>query len=403
MKRLLIIYLVLFINSTLSAQIIYDQEINKCGTDLKAESNLLDLYGDHWGYSYDSLLNDLTKWESSDYVIVNSIGLSTLDRELYELTITDCGIPDTEKHRIYIHARTHPGEIQSFEVTNEIINLLLNDTEIGNFLRTRCIFHIIPMYNPDGVELEYARENANGIDIESNWNKVPGEIEVVNLRNRFSELMQEDNPIEIALNMHSAYACKRYFVFHHPYGTSAVYSNMQQDFIASVRSHFIDGIEPYNYYISWSNGTPDRYPESWWWLNHAEEVMALTYEDMNCASAGFYEKTAYAILHGISDYLELGFSVSNEDFKNHLIETRAFPNPFSEQVVVEWNTFDMPESAYITDIYGRQVFVFSKQEASSGKLSWNGNNQNNISLSGGMYILNLVFEDQLKSVILIKQ
>jgi hypothetical protein len=28
------------------------------------------------------------------------------------------------------------------------------------------------MYNPDGVELEYARENANGIDIESGRSEI---------------------------------------------------------------------------------------------------------------------------------------------------------------------------------------------------------------------------------------
>ena len=41
---------------------------------------------------------------------------------------------------------------------------------------------IIPMINPDGVELEYNRENANGIDIESNWNTYPHQPEVQALR-----------------------------------------------------------------------------------------------------------------------------------------------------------------------------------------------------------------------------
>ena len=168
MKNILAIYLILLFPTLLSGQIL-DDEADKCGSDLKATMELLNELGDHWGYSYDSLLVDLVDWESSEFVLLDSIGKSTLGRQMYELTITDYTVQDEDKHRIYIHARTHPGEIQSFWVTDEMINYLLDDSETGALLRSKCIFHIVPMYNPDGVELEYPRENANDIDIESNW------------------------------------------------------------------------------------------------------------------------------------------------------------------------------------------------------------------------------------------
>ncbi len=56
------------------------------------------------------------------------------------------------------------------------------------------MFNIIPMYNPDGVELGYGRENANGVDIESNWDKPVLEPEVQVLKGLFEKFMAEPNP-----------------------------------------------------------------------------------------------------------------------------------------------------------------------------------------------------------------
>ena len=152
------------------------------------------------------------------------------------------------------------------------------------------------MYNPDGVELGYSRENANGVDIESGWDDVPLEPEVAVLKNRFIELTTlVNNPIEVALNMHSAYSCKRFFVYHDEVGTSTYYTILEQQFINGIQSYFVNGFENWDYFVSWTSGTPDQYPESWWWMNHGENVMALTYEDMNCEAAGNYDSTAYAI------------------------------------------------------------------------------------------------------------
>lgn len=87
--------------------------------------------------------------------------------------------------------------------------------------------YVIPQYNPDGVELGKPRENANDIDLEREWDKSPMQIEAA-LKNRFMQIMSTNNPIRIALNLHSAYTCKRYFVFHDPTGTSIEYSELEK-------------------------------------------------------------------------------------------------------------------------------------------------------------------------------
>lgn len=281
-------------------------EMDKCGIfdPLQAQQMLATL-GDHWGYGYDSLLADLGRWGQSPYVSIDSLGASVQNRALWQLTITADQPPTTPRRTVFVHARTHPNEVQAWWVTDELINLLLSEDPLARFVRSRCVFYIIPMYNPDGVELEYPRQNANGIDIESNWNANPVQPEVAVLRSRFSELMASPAPIEVALNMHSAFACLRYFVYHHANGTSPLYAMLEQDFIEGVRYYYPGGIEPWHYMVTWTGGTATQYPESWFWLNFAEAVMALTYEDMNCAAAGNYDQTAYALLHGVADYLGL--------------------------------------------------------------------------------------------------
>ena len=50
--------------------------------------------------------------------------------------------------------------------------------------------------------------------------------------------------------MHSAYACKRYFVYHHENGTSDYFTDLEKQFISGVQFYYPDGIEDWNYYVS---------------------------------------------------------------------------------------------------------------------------------------------------------
>lgn len=399
-----LIYSVLFA-VFLSVNNIWSQfyELNKCGYPDPYMKSTLTVLGDKWGYSYDSLLSDISIWESNDNVELTDIGQSTQGRTLYELVITDQSISNSDKKRIYIHSRTHPNEVQAHWVTDQIIEFLLSDTQLGLKMRERCIFHIVPMYNPDGVELEYSRQNANLIDIESNWNASQPEIEVVNLKARFEHLMTESNPVRVALNMHSAYACKRYFVYHSEVGTSTSFAAEEREFIGAIKDHFHQGIEPYYYYESWTSGTPSQYPESWWWFNHAESVMALTYEDMNCSSAGFYDKTAYAMLHGISDFLDLGYASSIHDFEAGKLEAKAFPNPFEKDILIEWNNFDNASKAVVYNMLGKQIRTLNTSQMNNGTLIWDGRSNDGSEVPSGTYIIQLVVNNKAKSLIIIKQ
>ena len=367
------------------------ESVDKCGYIFSDQPNHFLTRTTNWGYGYDSLLVDLERWGASSFVTVDSLGASVQNRALWELTIAD-NPQSSSNHRIYIHARTHPGEEESFWVTNEIINFLISDTPLAAFIRSNCIFHIIPMYNPDGVELGYNRENANGVDIESGWDDVPLELEVAVLKNRFIELtLLVNNPIEMALNMHSSYSCKRYFVYHDTAGTSESYTILEQQFINGVQSYFLGGFEDWDYFVSWTSGTPDQYPESWWWMNHGENVMALTYEDMNCDAAGSYDSTAYALVLGICEYLGLDLTqIQNEaDKPSGYSLLQNYPNPFNPVTKLR---YDLPENSHVNitiyDMLGRAVKTMVNQHQNAGHRSiiWDGTNDYDNTVSTGIYL-----------------
>lgn len=284
-------------------------EFDKCGFTEVDSAQLNKTLGNKWDYGYDSLLIELNNWKLSPYVKVDSIGLSVQQRSLWRLTISEDPENISSKRTIHIHARTHPQETEGFWVTREMIKILLSESELAQRIRKNCVVYVIPMFNPDGVELATTRYNANGIDLESNWYTIPNQSEVAALKASFTQLMSYPKPIEVMLNMHSSSLCERYFVYHHENGSSIPYTVMEQNFINGIRSYFPNQIAPWNYFVSWTSGTPLQYPESWFWMNYGENVMALTYEDkyrFSCVS-GNYDSTANAILRGVMDYMEIVF------------------------------------------------------------------------------------------------
>jgi hypothetical protein len=278
-----------------------------------------------WGYGYDSLLRDLEVWRKDTNVKVDSIGASVQNRALWMVSITAPGdsvgrggdMPQ-RKRRVFIHARTHPAEVQAFWVIREAMRFLLSGDTAAARLRRDFIFNFVPMYNPDGVELGKARWNAHDSDLESNWDARPMEPEPTALKRTFMDFMSGPIPIEVALNLHSdQYNCSRFFFFHYAEGTSERYTELEKTYIGGVRSYYPAGIKDWSYVKSWQFGTVTHYPEGFWWVNHGDKVMALTYEDnnsittagMKCPPASGFDTTGMALVLGSTDYLE-GRSVS---------------------------------------------------------------------------------------------
>jgi hypothetical protein len=284
-------------------------------------------------------------------------------------------------------------------VTNEVIDILLGESPLARMLRDSCVVNILPMLNPDGVELGRSRQNANGVDLESNWAVVPGEQEVQVLRSIFERMMAEENPIRVALNMHSSVSCVRYFVYHAESGTSPQYAEHQRSFITDVGSHFPGGIQAWDYFVSWANGAPTVYPESWFWYNHGSTVLALTYEDMNCSTAGAFDSTASALLHGIAGDLGLipltairVLPATRIPGTVHLAQN--YPNPFNSTTTIHYSLSSLPGDdphppvrLAVYDLVGREVGLLVDERKLPGDyvVRWSPSG-----FASGVYVCQLV-------------
>ncbi len=404
-------------------------EFDKCSFPMDDSDLGQYISPEYMGYSYDSLLIDLELWQMSEYVKIDSIGLSVQGRPLWQLTISSDPNNVAGKRTVHIHARTHPQETEGFYVTDEMIKILFSESEFAQTARANCVFYVIPMYNPDGVELGLPRRNANNIDLEANWNTFPHQPEVAALKARFTQLMSSPNPIEVMLNMHSSSLCTRYFVYHHENGTSPTYATLQQNFINGVRSYYPNAIEPFNYFVSWTSGTALQYPESWCWLNHGENIMALTYEDKyrpSCSTSGNYDSTANALLRGVLDYMNIPTDVEEiadvtpigfKLFQN-------YPNPFNPRTTISYtvpnvtlNSSSRAETRdegsrvqlKIYDVLGNEVAILVNEYKSAGsyevEFSALGGTESSIKHSAsGIYFYRLQAGDyvETKKMILLK-
>ena len=268
-------------------------------------------YGPAWGYGYDSLLIDIDHWKESPFVKVESLGTSWQGRTIWHLTIEDT-LGNQFRKNLALHNRTHPLEVQSWWVQEEMIEFLISQDSLAEKLRREYRWAMTPMLNPDGVELMedcsfgFGRCNSQKMDLERDWNSFTPQPEVAALKSRYESVMTSNDPYELVLNMHSAFGCERYFWVHDSVGTSPEFLHQQQHFVEQVRKYEPDLISTWDSHVSWTNGTPEHFPESWFWLQFGEEVLALTYEDVKeCPSQeeNFYPQ-ALALLKGIHDHLK---------------------------------------------------------------------------------------------------
>ena len=144
--------------------------------------------------------------------------------------------------------------------------------------------------------------------------------------------------------------------------------------------------------MSWTSGTPDQYPESWWWMNHGQNVLALTYEDMNCDQAGLYDSTANAIVRGIIDYLGLDFTGIAEEKGSILsgfVLEQNYPNPFNSITTIQYS---LPQEDKVTillyDLKGSQIktLINDRQVPGVKTLMWNGKNDAGKPVPAGIYL-----------------
>lgn len=226
-------------------------------------------------YNYSYLQERLAEWDQSPFVSIDTIGFTLRNLPLQEMRITDYQVPDSVKQRVWIHARTHPGETPTSWQFDGLVSKLLGNDEVMAEYRKRVVFHTIPFTNPDGVYYGRSRTNFDGVDVESNWNKPDNETtqEVKLLKGRMGWINNQ-KVLSVFSNLHSQASPFCTFWIHTAASTSDYFYRRQIQF-ANLNTSNNPYFVPSDYSFSSLSMT---FPEGWLWSNHGDKVLALTYE-----------------------------------------------------------------------------------------------------------------------------
>lgn len=229
----------------------------------------------YYPYNYSFLQQRISDWKQSEFIKCDTLGFTPNNFPMQELIITDFSVPDENKYKVWIHARTHPGETPSSWHMDGIIETLLSDNEVISHYRKNIIFYLYPFNNPEGVYYGRSRTNYFGVDQERDWNYLPAETttEVSILKNRMLEV-NSGKPISVFLNLHSQASPFCTFWIHKAASTSDHFYRREYQF-----SNLNTSDNPYFQQDDYSESNLQPYfPEGWLWNNYNDNVMALTYE-----------------------------------------------------------------------------------------------------------------------------
>ncbi|KAJ3225288.1 Cytosolic carboxypeptidase 6 [Clydaea vesicula] len=135
------------------------------------------------------------------------LGYSVEGRRLDILSITSISSLTTEpKRTICITSRVHPGESPSSYVCQGIIDFLISSNPKAEELRSKLVFKIVPMLNPDGVFLGNYRSSSLGFDLNRNWQNPSKEFqpEILVTKNEFLKFKDDPNlNVEFFIDIHA--------------------------------------------------------------------------------------------------------------------------------------------------------------------------------------------------------
>jgi len=285
-------------------------------------------------YTFTNLENYIQTIDANTNVKIETPGYSQEGNPIYLINITDFNIPVTDKNRILLHARTHPAETPSSFLLEGMINFLLSGSQEASEILSHFEFYIFPMQNVDGVIAGNYRSTPLSQNLEVMWyyeadnplvltDEAPVEVQLIHQYAK--ELMNDGGPpISMALNLHASNSEPDIRTFFYPHfgtedqGYSSAEASLWEKQISTISSfatHFgTDMIEPVPNEGGSSFATK-TYPESWWWVNYQDQVMAMTME-MTYGRAGFtpqwitpddLRNEGIALARGIRDYYNPDF------------------------------------------------------------------------------------------------
>lgn len=116
------------------------------------------------------LSSSFYRWTDSlsalPHVELEQIGTSRLGRPLEMLTITEN--PSATDHVLLI-SRQHPPEVTGTMALLRFVEELSGDSPLAREFRQTFRVSVVPIVNPDGVDLGHWRHNTGGVDLNRDW------------------------------------------------------------------------------------------------------------------------------------------------------------------------------------------------------------------------------------------
>ena len=234
------------INLSKSPQTIAAQEIQS-STDVK-----------NW---YNKLISD-----KSDYVSLESIGKTTLGRNLPVLNI---GIGNQKnKDIIVLLTRQHPPEVTGYYAFQSFLKTILDNSELSQQFLNKYHVLAFPIMNPDGVDLGHWRHNARGVDTNRDWS-VYNQPEIKQTVKYITKILKKNKSrLALGLDFHSTW----YDVF---------YTNKIRETTAlpSFIDDWFEALETNipNYKVNEAAGNSTK-PVSKGWFLYGHDAVGITYE-----------------------------------------------------------------------------------------------------------------------------
>ena len=105
----------------------------------------------------------------SPTVTVDSVGRSALGKPIQRIIITDRETADTKKGVLIITSRQHSPEVSGDLAMRAFTEGFITQDSLATAFLQNFEVHLFPMVNPDGAEAGHWRLNANGADLNRDW------------------------------------------------------------------------------------------------------------------------------------------------------------------------------------------------------------------------------------------
>lgn len=102
------------------------------------------------------------------FISHEDIGESRLGRPMRSMKISEA---KRENKLIFVFGRQHPPEVTGWLAMRSFVETLAGNSKLARQFRKEYTIYVVPLMNPDGVDLGHWRHNAGGVDLNRDWSQ----------------------------------------------------------------------------------------------------------------------------------------------------------------------------------------------------------------------------------------